>query len=165
MYMVCVCIEPPPSKRAPGTEPFFSVLTLGMNDILVIYVKIIHILVRFFLVATPFLGDELWLSLHLVCVPFVFLHWATNNTVCALTEMEKYLSGQEDTFFGSVFTPIYRNESFVGVLLSPFHEVKTKDEEKRLVWLGLGILWFITFLKLLHTGFGVLASQFTLHPR
>ena len=56
-------------------------------------VQIIHILVRIFIVATPFLGDEYLLSLHAITIPFVMLHWITNQTVCALTELEKALSG------------------------------------------------------------------------
>ena len=43
--------------------------------------------------------------MHAVTIPFVMLHWYTNQTVCALTEMEKLVSGnkEEDTFFGQIF--------------------------------------------------------------
>jgi hypothetical protein len=98
------------------------------------------------------------------------LHWATNQTVCALTELEKAVSGkkEDDTFFGQIFVPIYKNESFVGVVLKPFYEVKDKDEEKRLVWVGLTLLWFITLYRLSQTDFSYLRHEIlallTPHP-
>ena len=95
-------------------------------------VKLVHIIIRFFLVATPFIGTDYWLSLHLMVIPFVLLHWLTNQTVCFLTEMEKLLTRKDgdQTFFGQVFTPVYKNESFVGSILGPIYTVKDKDEEK-----------------------------------
>ena len=124
-------------------------------------IQIIHILVRIFLVATPFLGDEYLLSMHAVTIPFVMMHWASNQTVCALTEMEKLVSGnkEEDTFFGQIFVPIYKNESFVGTILKPIYTVQDNDEEKRLVWIGLTILWFITLYRLSQTDFSYLRAE------
>jgi len=126
-----------------------------------IIIQIIHVLVRIFLVTTPFLGDEYMLSLHALTIPFVMLHWATNQTVCALTEMEKLVSGkkEDDTFFGQIFTPIYKNESFVGVILKPWYTVRDKDEEKRLVWIGLTLLWLITLYRLSRSDFTYLRSE------
>jgi hypothetical protein len=124
-------------------------------------IQFIHILVRIFLVATPFIADEYFLSMHAVTIPFVMLHWATNQTVCALTEMEKLVSGnkEEDTFFGQIFVPIYKNESFVGTILKPMYTVRDKDEEKRLVWVGLSMLWFITLYRLSRSDFVYLRSE------
>jgi len=115
-------------------------------------------------------GDEYFLSMHAVTIPFVMLHWYTNQTVCALTEMEKLVSGnkEEDTFFGQIFVPIYKNESFVGTILKPVYTVRDKDEEKRLVWIGLSMLWFITLYRLSRSDFKYLRAEilnvFTPHP-
>ena len=124
-------------------------------------IQLIHILVRIFLIVTPFLGDEYLLSMHAVTIPFVMLHWYTNQTVCALTEMEKLVSGnkEEDTFFGQIFVPIYKNESFVGTILKPIYTVRDKDEEKRLVWVGLSMLWFITLYRLSRSDFKYLRAE------
>ena len=126
-------------------------------------IQIIHILVRIFLVATPFFGDQYLLSLHAITIPFVMMHWASNQTVCALTELEKFVSGnkEEDTFFGQIFVPIYKNESFVGTILKPIYTVKDKDEEKRLVWIGLTLIWFITLYRLSLSDFSYLREEFT----
>jgi len=132
-------------------------------DMMLFVVKLIHAIIRFFLVATPFIGTDYWLSLHLMVIPFVLLHWLTNQTVCFLTEMEKLLTRKDgdQTFFGQVFTPVYKNESFVGSILRPIYTVKDKDEEKRLVWFGMIILFFITFTRLCMTNFAFVKDSFT----
>ena len=119
-------------------------------------IQIIHILVVLFIFLVPLFGSEYMLTLHMVIIPFIMLHWLTNQTVCALTEMEKMVRGvdsDEGTFFGQVMTPIYKGESFIGRLAAPFHTFKDEDEEKRAVWVGLTLLWIITLLRLYPTGF------------
>ena len=116
----------------------------------------IHVLIRIFLIATPFIGNEYFLSLHLIIVPFIMLHWLANQTVCALTELEKIVRGgrsSDETVFGQLFEPIYRNESWVGQAISPFYEIQDKETEKRAVWLALTGLWFITLVRLWSLGF------------
>jgi len=119
-------------------------------------IQIIHILVILFIFLTPLFESEYMLTLHMVLIPFIMLHWLTNQTVCALTEIEKMVRGEasdEGTFFGKLMTPIYKSESFIGRLAAPFHTFKDEDEEKRAVWIGLILLWIITLLRLYPTGF------------
>ena len=72
-------------------------------------VRVMHYLFMIFMVLTPFVGNELLLSYHFITVPFLLLHWITNNDVCALTLMESKLTGvpEDQTFTGSVIKPIY----------------------------------------------------------
>ena len=121
-------------------------------------IQLIHILVRIFIFATPFLGGDYLLSLHFIIIPFIMLHWVTNQTVCALTELERLARGCEsgDTFFGKVMDPIYKNESFVGAIISPFYTIEDKETETLAVWVGLTILWLITLIRLWPTGFSYL---------
>lgn len=84
------------------------------------------------------------------------IHWLTNQTVCALTELEKLARGTRDdadTFFGQMMVPIYKNESFIGRIISPFYTIQDKDTEKCAVWIGLALLWIITLIRLVPTGF------------
>jgi hypothetical protein len=123
----------------------------------------IHVLIRFFIIATPFIGNEYLLTLHFLIIPFIMLHWLTNQTVCALTELEKIVRGgcsSDETVFGRLFEPIYRNESWVGQAISPFYEIQDKETEKRAVWLALTGLWFITLARLAPTGFRQLRGDF-----
>ena len=125
-------------------------------------INLIHVIIRIFIVATPFLGSEYYLTLHLIIIPFIMIHWLTNQTVCALTELEKLARGTSvdaDTFFGQMMVPIYQNESFVGKIISPFYTIQDKETEKRAVWIGLALLWIITLIRLLPTGFGQLRGD------
>lgn len=88
------------------------------------------------------------MTLHLVIIPFIMLHWITNQTVCALTEIEKVVTGKskdEDTFFGKVVGPVYR--------------FKTRREENLFVWTLLVTLWLVTLFQLHNNGFAYLKAE------
>jgi hypothetical protein len=111
-------------------------------------INIIHYLVFIFVVLTPFFGNDYLMSMHLLVIPFILLHWATNQSVCALTEMEKLITGKtcdEETFFGKIVGPIYK--------------FKTKREENLFVWTTMITLWFITFMRLQKTDFAYLRAD------
>lgn len=86
----------------------------------------------------------------MIIVPFIMFHWFTNQSVCALTEIEKFVTGKEDddeTFFGKVMGPIYK-----------FHSRKDED----LFLYGLMVALFtMTFIKLQRLGFVQLKEDFT----
>ena len=122
-----------------------------MNLILAKFISVIHFLLVVFLVLAPFIADEKWLGIHFMIIPFIMAHWATNQSVCALTEMEKILTGKtcdEDTFIGKIVAPVYK--------------FKTKGEETLFVWMLLISLWLITLFKLQRTGFAGLKADWAL---
>lgn len=111
-------------------------------------INVIHYLVFLFVILTPFFGNDYLMTMHLLVVPFILLHWATNQSVCALTEMEKLITGKtcdDDTFFGKIVGPIYK--------------FKTKREENLFVWTMMITLWFITFMRLQQTDFAHLRAD------
>lgn len=108
----------------------------------------IHILLVIFILFAPFFGNPYMLSMHLLIVPFIMAHWLTNQSVCALTEIEKLLRGKtcdEETFIGQIVGPVYK--------------FKTYKEESMFVWTLLAALWFITFIKLHRTKFKFLRDE------
>lgn len=111
-------------------------------------IKLIHWLVFLFVILTPFFGNDYMLSMHLLIVPFIMLHWLTNQSVCALTEIEKLITGaahDDDTFFGKVVGPIYK--------------FKTQKEENLFVWTAMTTLWVLTFVRLQKTNFAHLRAD------
>jgi hypothetical protein len=125
-------------------------------------IQIIHALVLLFIFGAPFFGGDYLLSLHFLIVPFIMLHWVTNQSVCALTEIEKLVRGgceSKDTFFGQVMDPIYKSESFIGRLAAPFYTFEDEETETLVVWVGLTGLWLITLFKLWPTGFDYLQLE------
>jgi hypothetical protein len=114
-------------------------------------IKLIHWLVFLFIILTPFFGNERLLSMHLLIVPFIMLHWATNQSICALTEMEKMVTGathDDDTFFGKVVGPVYK--------------FKTQREENLFVWTAMTTLWVVTLVRLQDAGFAHLRAAWPL---
>jgi len=112
------------------------------------FIKVVHFLLVVFIIVTPFCGTPYMLSMHFLIVPFIMGHWLTNQSVCALTEMEKLLSGKdcdEDTFFGKIVGPVYK--------------FKTQREENLFVWTLLITLWLVTFFKLHRTDFAYLRAE------
>jgi hypothetical protein len=117
----------------------------------------IHLGLVLFLTAAPFFGSEYFLSLHFLIVPFILFHWITNQSVCALTEMEKLLRGTKDD-----------DETFIGKIMKPIYKFKSIDEEAIFLYVAMIFLWMITFIKLQPTGFAWLKSEFAAfipHPR
>lgn len=111
-------------------------------------IGLIHYLVIVFIIGAPFFGSEYYLTLHIIIVPFIMLHWVTNQSVCALTEMEKLLRGEKDddkTFFGQVVGPIYK--------------FRTQGDENTFLWTLLIALWMITLYKLQATDFSYLRAE------
>jgi hypothetical protein len=135
-----------------GTETFGAYMTLFYSAlvemILTTFIKLIHLLVFLFLVAAPFTGSEYLMSMHLLIVPFILIHWLTNQSVCALTEIEKLVTGtrcDEETFFGKVVGPIYK--------------FRTQKEENLFVWTAMITLWVLTFVRLQMNGFAHLRAD------
>ena len=113
-----------------------------------LFISIIHFILVLFIIGVPFSNSEYLLTIHLLIVPFIMLHWITNQSVCALTEMEKLVTGKtcdDETFFGKVIGPVYK--------------FKTQKEENLFVWTLLISLWLVTFFKLKATHFEYLKSD------
>jgi hypothetical protein len=112
-------------------------------------IQVIHLLFALFIILTPFFGNEYFLSLHFLFIPLMLAHWATNQSTCVLTEVEKFVRGSkvdEDTFFGKIIGPVYK--------------FKTQREENLFVWTAAITLWLVTLVKLQTTGFVKLRSDF-----
>lgn len=114
-----------------------------------LFIKALHFLLVIFILGAPFFGDAYLLSMHFLVVPFIMLHWITNQSVCALTEMEKFVTGKtcdDETFFGQVVGPVYK--------------FRTKGDENVFLWTLLISLWLISAFKLHDSGFTYLRQEF-----
>lgn len=118
------------------------------SNIVANIIRVLHFLLVVFIIGTPFFGEPHLMTYHFIIVPFIVLHWITNQSVCALTEMEKMVRGtdcDEETFFGQLVGPVYK--------------FKTQREENLFVWTLMGTLWLMTVFRLQNTGFAQLKSE------
>jgi len=83
---------------------FFSEHVPEMNIIFQI-----HLAMFITLMLLPFTNDQRTLEFYSIMIPFLFLHWTTNDDTCALTVAEQWVTGKEkqETFFGRVMGGIY----------------------------------------------------------
>lgn len=89
----------------------YDKLQMPFNNLVCLFVKLIHIAFIAFIALVPFISRTVApLFLHFITVPFLYLHWATNNDTCALTLIECYMRGcsQDRSFVYSIVGPIYK---------------------------------------------------------
>ena len=76
-------------------------------------VQLIHLLFMLFMIVGALSNNIVLNLLVAIILPFLLLHWYMNNDVCALTELEKYLTKKktDETYFGTLINPVYRIKS------------------------------------------------------
>ena len=110
-------------------------------------VWVLHLLFLLWVVIVPFTSNEPMLVLHLVVMPFLWVHWLMNDDTCALTLMERHLRGvpSEESFFHKLVSPVY----------------KIRDSQVRgLSWFISVGLWLITLSKVMKRP-GMVGDVFT----
>jgi len=105
-------------------------------------IMLLHSLYILFVVVTPFTNSIQLLMLHSVMIPFMILHWLTNNNTCALTIIEhslrKRIYGTDDV-----------NECFTYRLITPIYDFKMNNEDfSSFIILVTIVLWFMSLSKL-----------------
>jgi hypothetical protein len=86
-------------------------------------INVLHILIVLFIVVTPFLNTNWYLLCHVIIVPFIMLHWATNNNTCALTIAEYYL---REIITGK---PVERQQCFMSRLIDPVYDFNKNNKD------------------------------------
>lgn len=112
-----------------------------MNGLIIRLIQIIHFCVILSVLLVPFTNSNYFLMLHSVFIPFMILHWLTNNNTCVLTTAEKYLKNAD--------TPEKEEECFTCKLINPIFDF-TKDNEKltRYIYIITIGMWLLSVLKL-----------------
>lgn len=95
----------------------------------------IHVAFVILNVIIPFTNNVEWLKLHALMLPFLFVHWVSNNDTCALTLLECCLRGvrPKHSFFHHMVSPIYK-----------LHQ----DQVQVGIWVASYALWALTMHKL-----------------
>lgn len=72
-------------------------------------IKILHISIIIFIIYGVFSNNYDILLINFALLTSILVHWVLNNDTCALTIIEKMITGNEDkdTFIYSLVSPIY----------------------------------------------------------
>lgn len=84
-----------------------------INEIIANVIWVVHLFVIIFVICVPIVDSPYLLLLHTIFIPFLMLHWVTNNNTCVLTTTEKYLRNvktkeeEEDCYTCKLVNPIF----------------------------------------------------------
>ena len=116
-----------------------------INDSLLIFINIIHLIVIIFVLAAPFSNSNYLMILHIIVVPFIMLHWLLNNNTCCLTIAERYI--REKT----VGTPVKPEECFTYKLIAPIYDFSKEYETfSALIYILTISVWLISVYNISH---------------
>jgi hypothetical protein len=116
-----------------------------MHVIFLYIISIIHLIFIFFIIGTPFLtNSNALLLLHIIIVPFMLAHWITNNNMCTLTVIEKYIRLQ---LYGNVNNNL--ENCFTCRIIEPIYDFnKNFDKFQKILYIFTLLLWFVSLYKL-----------------
>ena len=78
----------------------------------------LHVLFVLFVLIAPLTEDVAILMLHAITIPFIMMHWVTNDNTCCLTVTEAFFRQdveKKDLFFHRLIGPVYepRHDQFI----------------------------------------------------
>lgn len=113
-----------------------------IDEIKLKIIFICHIIVILFVTITPFSNSNYFLFMHSIVIPFIMMHWISNNDMCALTLVEKELrkrlnknSTHDDCFTCKIIEPIY-------------HFKNNNNDKEKFIYTVTTFLWFLSLFKL-----------------
>lgn len=114
-----------------------------MNKILLNLIVLLHLLFVLFVIITPFIGNNYFLLLHAIVIPFMMAHWYINDNSCFLTIMEKQIRY-------SIYGELPESEMcFSYKLIAPIYDFKKNhDDTSDFIYLITIILWLISIFRL-----------------
>ena len=82
-----------------------------MNSIAIFIIRLIHIIIILLSLLVPFYGNTMLRTMYFISIPFLLVHWITNNDVCVLSIMETIVRGlddKKDCFMCNVLEPVFK---------------------------------------------------------
>lgn len=114
-----------------------------MNELILKFIVLIHILFILFVVFIPFTNITFLLTIHAMIIPFIILHWVTNNNICALTLMEKHI---RQKLYGETTT---KDDCFTCKIIEPVYDfTNDKGSLTMYIYLVTIALWLVSVYKL-----------------
>jgi len=114
-----------------------------MNNIISKLINLFHLILLLCVIIVPFLNSPYFLVMHSIFIPFLILHWVTNNNTCVLTTTEKYFRGVKKVE--------EEKDCFTCRLINPMFDF-TKDYDKfsQMTYILTIGLWLISVSKLIY---------------
>lgn len=107
-------------------------------------INVLHLLFVSFVLITPITNCNYFLSLHVIVIPFLVLHWVLNNNMCAISVIEKEL---RKTIYGQSAD---LNDCLTCKLIEPVYDFKGNNERmSNVIYTIVWLVWTISLSKLI----------------
>lgn len=113
-----------------------------IDEIKLKIIFICHLILVIFVTLTPFTNSNYFLFIHSIIIPFIMMHWVTNNDMCALTLAEKEIrkrlnknSTNSDCFTCKIIEPVY-------------HFKNNNNDKEKIIYVITSFLWALSIFKL-----------------
>ena len=114
-----------------------------MHFVLLKSITLFHTLFLAFTIISPVLDINYFLLLHSVFIPFMILHWVTNDNTCVLTITERNIKKK---IYGEKYTD---DECFTCKIINPIYDFKKNNiSYTKVIYTVTIMLWFISCYKL-----------------
>ncbi len=110
---------------------------------------ICHLAVVLFVTIIPFSDSNYLLFMHSIIVPFVMLHWMSNNNLCALTLVEKEIRKRLNKNRNNADVDVNVDDCFTCKIIEPVYDFKNNNKDKEaIIYTVTTVLWLISLCKL-----------------
>jgi len=114
-----------------------------MDEYILKLIVVVHFVFILFVVLTPFIGNNYFLVLHTMIIPFIMFHWYINDNTCALTLMEQTLRNK---LYGEIAKP---NACYSYKLIAPIYDFRKDNDDMYIpIYVTTIFLWFVSIFRL-----------------
>lgn len=115
-----------------------------LDNLLLGFITFLHIVFILLVVLIPFIGNNYFLLLHTIFLPFVVLHWYINDNTCCLTLMEQQLR------YNISGTMPDDTQCISYKIIAPVYDFANDyDSYSNLIYIITFVLWSISLSKLI----------------
>ena len=107
-----------------------------LDNAALLFINIIHLIVILIIIIVPFSGSNYYLLSYIILIPFIMVHWITNNNSCCLTLMEQKIRQK------MTGEPIDKNETYMHKIIGPIYDFKKNNNDmSTFIYTATIILW------------------------
>ena len=122
----------------------FNLLSNNMHKLLLKIITLLHVIFVVFTICVPITNSNYFLSLHSCLMPFLLLHWVTNDNTCVLTTVEKFARKKYSKEYDEM-------DCFTCRLIDPVYNFKENNvSHTKLIYMVTIFFWLLSSSKLLY---------------
>jgi hypothetical protein len=111
-------------------------------------ITVLHVMFIIFVVSIPFTNSNYFLTVHAILIPFLMLHWITQDNSCVLTLVERYVRYKIN---GGKVDEDEEENCFTCKLIEPIYSVNQgkRAEWSMFLYTASILLWLVSAGKLI----------------